>query len=227
MLNIQWLKKNVTNPARGGDISNFIRSAELLGRLIAPPTAARFTRAFFCTFVTAVLLYAKHLGDIFSWIITHPTLRDVFYKSVSHFTTSFSGSTELLYPAVQFCRKLVENSTFLQWPRPRHISDQSCNSCGNSQTSQKMEKLIFSYSPGSENRACKSLNATFYYLQQFIFHCSVNRKWNKSYQHSNYETFSDLSEVLELLPSCCLFFIGCKHRPSLVGGHFITVQYSL
>lgn len=214
------MKKNVTHSAKRRDISNFTRSADLLGRLIGPPTAARLTRAFFCTFVTAVLLYAKHLGDILSWIITHPALHDAFYKSMSCFTTSTSCSTESSSASRKLNVSAIATPTPHFWPIVQQLAETSPEkssvwrtSCGNSQTSQKMEKLIFLLQPGSDNRACKSLNSslyyysTLYYLQQFIFHCSVNRKWNNSCQHSNYETFSHLSEVLKLLPNCCLCFL--------------------
>lgn len=111
------IKKNVTNSAKRGDISNFTRSADPLGRLIGPPTAARFTPAFFCTFVTAVLLYAKHLGDILSWIITHPALHDVFYKSMPCFTTSTSCSTEPS-SSIHFCASRKLNVSAIATPTP-------------------------------------------------------------------------------------------------------------
>lgn len=97
---------------------------ELLGRLIGPPTAARFTRAFFCTFVTAVLLYAKHLGDILELLPIPPYTM----FSTSLCPVSPPRPAVLRNRPAAFTFMLVENSTFLQWPRPRHISDQSCNS---------------------------------------------------------------------------------------------------
>lgn len=39
---------------------------------------------------------------------------------------------------------------------------------------------------GSETGVCKNLNSSLYYLQQFIFNCSINRKWNNCNQNSKY-----------------------------------------